>query len=118
MLFDDAIVTRVAPEQRGTAMVFQKPLLFPHLSVEGNVAFGLRMRGVAREEAGRRVREALSLVRLQGFDDRRPNELSGGQEQRVALARALVTDRPRPAIGRAVRKSGRGTTGGDARPCA
>ena len=92
VLFDDAIVTRVVPEQRGTAMVFQKPLLFPHLSVEGNVAFGLRMRGVPREAAGRRVREALSLVRLQGFNERRSNELSGGQEQRVALARALVTE--------------------------
>jgi ABC-type Fe3+/spermidine/putrescine transport system ATPase subunit len=72
--------------------VFQKPLLFPHLSVEGNIGFGLRMRGVAQDETRRRVHEALSLVRLEGFERRRATQLSGGQEQRVALARAMVTE--------------------------
>ena len=73
-------------------MVFQKPLLFPHMSVARNVGFGLKMRGASREEAGGKVREALRRVRMDGFADRAPDELSGGQQQRVALARALVTE--------------------------
>ncbi len=80
------------PERREAAMVFQKPLLFPHMSVARNVGFGLKMRGAPREETGDRVREALRRVRMEGFADRAPEELSGGQQQRVALARALVTD--------------------------
>ena len=79
------------PERRGAAMVFQKPLLFPHMSVARNVGFGLRMRGTRGEEAGRKIDEALRRVRMEGFADRSPEELSGGQQQRVALARALVT---------------------------
>ena len=73
-------------------MVFQKPLLFPHLSVADNVGFGLRMRRVPRGERRNRVAEALVQVQLDGYGPRRVNELSGGQEQRVALARALVTE--------------------------
>jgi len=92
--FGGSVVTRLPAERREAVMVFQKPLLFPHLSVEGNVAFGLRMRGIAAAEQGRRVAEALDQVQLPGFGPRRPAELSGGQEQRVALARALIT-RPR-----------------------
>jgi ABC-type Fe3+/spermidine/putrescine transport system ATPase subunit len=71
-------------------MVFQSYALFTHLTVADNVAFGLRMRRVARPEADRRVREALALVRLEGLGARYPRQLSGGQQQRVALARALV----------------------------
>jgi putative spermidine/putrescine transport system ATP-binding protein len=75
---------------RGTALVFQNYALFPHLSVFENIAFGLRMRRVARSELQHRVDEALSLVRLGALAKRLPGELSGGQQQRVALARALV----------------------------
>ena len=87
-------ITRVPPHKRPVNMVFQRPTLFPHLDVAGNVAFGLRVARVAREEAARRVAKALRLVRLEGFEGRRAHELSGGQMQRVALARALV-NRPR-----------------------
>ena len=82
----------LAPEARRMAMVFQRPLLFPHMGVAANVGFGLKMRAVSRRETARRVAEALGQVRMTGFADRRPDELSGGQQQRVALARALVTD--------------------------
>ncbi len=92
VLVDGRSVLRVPPERRGAAMVFQKPLLFPHMSVEENVGFGLRMRGAPRDEARRRVREALRRVHMDGFASRPPDRLSGGQQQRVALARALVTE--------------------------
>ena len=85
-------VVGTPPERREAAMVFQKPLLFPHMSVARNVGFGLKMRGAPREEAESKVREALRRVRMEGFADRAPEELSGGQQQRVALARALVTE--------------------------
>ena len=76
-------------------MVFQHYALFPHLDVGENIAFGLRRHRVERAEIGRRVGEALELVRLEGYDRRKPNQLSGGQQQRVALARALVN---RPTV--------------------
>jgi spermidine/putrescine transport system ATP-binding protein len=82
------------PFRRNVNTVFQNYALFPHMTVADNVAFGLRMKRVPREETARRVREALQLVRLAGFEDRYPRQLSGGQQQRVALARALV-NRPR-----------------------
>jgi len=83
-------VTRDPPERRPVNMVFQSYALFPHLNVGDNVAFGLRRHKVPRDEVHRRVAEALELVRLTGYDRRRPNQLSGGQQQRIALARALV----------------------------
>ena len=82
------------PEERPVNMVFQRYALFPHLDVFNNVAFGLKMKGVAKSEIGTRVRELLSIVQLEEFSDRRISELSGGQSQRVALARALV-NRPK-----------------------
>ncbi|TAG19490.1 MAG: ABC transporter ATP-binding protein [Rhodobacterales bacterium] len=78
------------PEQRGVVMVFQNPLLFPHLTVAGNVGFGLRMRGLPTAEIQARVADMLERTQLTGLGSRRPAELSGGQAQRVALARALV----------------------------
>ncbi|MBL9050135.1 MAG: ABC transporter ATP-binding protein [Tabrizicola sp.] len=78
------------PERRGVAMVFQSPLLFPHLTVAGNIGFGLRMRGLAPDDIAHRVQSMLSRVRLDGFGPRRPAALSGGQQQRAALARALI----------------------------
>jgi len=92
VLVDGHPVSGVPSEKRGMAMVFQKPLLFPHMTVGANVGFGLRMRSVSPGETRRRVEEALSRVRMEGFAERRPDELSGGQQQRVALARALVTE--------------------------
>jgi spermidine/putrescine ABC transporter ATP-binding subunit len=82
------------PYRRNLGVVFQDYALFPHMSVAENVAFGLRMRGISPDDIARRVDEALALVKLVGFDARRPAQLSGGQRQRVALARALVI-RPR-----------------------
>jgi ABC-type Fe3+/spermidine/putrescine transport system ATPase subunit len=83
-------VTRTPPYRRPANMVFQRPTLFPHLNVFENVAFGLRVANVSREEIRTRVRASLALVRLDGYEDRKNYELSGGQMQRVALARALV----------------------------
>jgi len=83
-------VTRVAPSQRAVNTVFQDYALFPHMSVEDNVAYGLRVRRTPKQETRRRVGESLALVRLSGFEKRRPSQLSGGQRQRVALARALI----------------------------
>ena len=86
----DQSVNHLPPEQRGVAMVFQKPFLFTHLNVFENVAFGLRMRSDT-DNLKARVTEMLEMVRLPHFESRRPHQLSGGQEQRVALARALIT---------------------------
>jgi putative spermidine/putrescine transport system ATP-binding protein len=83
-------VTTLPPWKRNAGMVFQSYALFPHLSVAENVAFGLEMRNVPKSDIGGRVKEALRLVRLDGYAERLPRQLSGGQQQRVALARALV----------------------------
>ena len=85
-------VSKLPPEKRNTAMVFQSYALFPHMNVLQNVAFGLRMRRVGRAEARDRAREARKRARLEGFDERKPSQLSGGQRQRVAVARALVVE--------------------------
>ena len=83
-------ITRLPPWQRNTGLVFQSYALFPHMTVNQNVAFALEMRQVPKPEIAPRVAEALSLVRLGHLGDRFPRQLSGGQQQRVALARALV----------------------------
>ncbi|MFI8184090.1 ABC transporter ATP-binding protein [Actinacidiphila glaucinigra] len=87
-------VTRLAPFERDVNTVFQDYALFPHMTVEQNVAYGLKVRRVPKAERIERARAALASVRLEGFGARRPAQLSGGQRQRVALARALV-GRPR-----------------------
>jgi iron(III) transport system ATP-binding protein len=85
-------VTNLSAAERNAAMVFQSYALFPHLNVEGNVAFGLISGGLSRREARDRSATALATVGLAGLGDRLPSELSGGQQQRVALARALVLE--------------------------
>jgi spermidine/putrescine transport system ATP-binding protein len=90
IVLDGRDMAETPPHRRPVNTVFQSYALFPHLDVAANVGFGLRFQSVGREESGRRVAEALRLVRLGGYGDRRPSELSGGQQQRVALARALV----------------------------
>ncbi len=80
--------------KRNIGMVFQRYTLFPHLTVGENVAFPLRIRRLPKADVERKVKEALRLVRLEGFEDRKPALMSGGQQQRVALARALVYDPP------------------------
>jgi len=87
-------VTRLAPFERDVNTVFQDYALFPHMTVGENVAYGLEVRKVPKLERRERVAEALRMVRLEGYDGRKPGQLSGGQRQRVALARALV-NRPR-----------------------
>jgi spermidine/putrescine transport system ATP-binding protein len=81
--------------RRPTNTIFQRPALFPHLTVEANIGFGLRIDKLSSAETRTRVGEALDLVELSGYEGRRPHELSGGQQQRVAIARALVK---RPAV--------------------
>src|SRR5271163_4497401 len=85
-------VNGLPPGERGTAMMFQSYALFPHRSVLDNVAFALKMRGVAKAERHAKARELLEKVQLEAFAQRLPSELSGGQQQRVALARALITN--------------------------
>ncbi len=80
------------PYERNVGLLFQDYALFPHMSVEQNVAYGLKRRGYQRSRIDRRVGEMLDLVKLDGFEQRRPSQLSGGQQQRVALARALATN--------------------------
>ena len=87
-------VSRVPPYDRAVNTVFQDYALFPHMSVGDNVAYGLRVAKVPKRERAKLSEEALEMVRLPGYDDRKPGELSGGQRQRVALARAIV-NRPR-----------------------
>jgi putative spermidine/putrescine transport system ATP-binding protein len=83
-------VSSLPPNERDVNTVFQDYALFPHMSVEKNIDYGLKVKGVPGSERSDRVAEALAMVRLDGFASRRPNQLSGGQRQRVALARALV----------------------------
>ncbi|MEP7247008.1 MAG: ABC transporter ATP-binding protein, partial [Gammaproteobacteria bacterium] len=83
-------VSDVPPYERNVNTVFQDYALFPHMTVLENVAYGPRVRGVSSSERASRAREMLDLVKLAGFEDRKPGQLSGGQKQRVALARALI----------------------------
>jgi spermidine/putrescine transport system ATP-binding protein len=87
-----ADVTREPPDKRPVNMVFQSYALFPHLDVAGNIAFGLKRRGMDGAQIRRRTAEILEKVHLPGYEKRRTNELSGGQQQRIALARALVNE--------------------------
>jgi putative spermidine/putrescine transport system ATP-binding protein len=87
---DGERIDHLPPERRGFGMVFQNYALFPHMTVFGNIAFGLQLQRRPAAEIRERVREMLELVQLPGFEDRYPGQLSGGQQQRIAIARALV----------------------------
>jgi putative spermidine/putrescine transport system ATP-binding protein len=88
--FGDRDMSFVPPHKRNVGMVFQNYALFPHMTVAGNVAYPLKLRGLSRADIARRVSRALALVQLQGLEGRYSDQLSGGQRQRVALARAIV----------------------------
>ncbi|MGT3003911.1 ferric ABC transporter ATP-binding protein [Pasteurella multocida] len=90
IFIDGEDVTKSSIQNRDICIVFQSYALFPHMSIGDNVGYGLKMQGVSREERAKRVKEALELVDLAGFEDRYVDQISGGQQQRVALARALV----------------------------
>jgi iron(III) transport system ATP-binding protein len=85
-------ITDLPPEKRGVGLVFQNYALWPHMTVYQNLGFGLQLKRVSKEEAKKRIDDALAMVRLSGFEERYPRQLSGGQQQRVALARALVIE--------------------------
>jgi multiple sugar transport system ATP-binding protein len=91
----DKIVNDVAPKDRDIAMVFQSYALYPHMSVRDNLAFGLKLRKVAKADIEKRINEAAGILQLEKLLDRKPKELSGGQRQRVALGRAIVRE---PAV--------------------
>ena len=92
ILIDGANVVDVPPAKRGLSMVFQSYALYPHMSVRGNIAFGLKMAGLPRPEIDRKVDAAAAILNLTSYLDRKPRELSGGQRQRVAIGRAIVRE--------------------------
>jgi multiple sugar transport system ATP-binding protein len=95
LLIGDRVVNNVAPKDRDIAMVFQSYALYPHMSVYDNLAFGLKLRKMKKDEIDRRVQEGAKILGLEKFLDRKPKALSGGQRQRVALGRAIVRE---PAV--------------------
>jgi len=90
LYIDDRLVNNVAPKDRDIAMVFQSYALYPHMTVFDNMAFGLKLRKMPKEEIEQRVREAAKILEIEQYLDRKPKALSGGQRQRVALGRAIV----------------------------
>ena len=115
VLFDDRNMTSVPIERRNVGMVFQSYALFPNMSVADNIGYGLKIRGIGREERASRVAELVALTNITGLENRRVDQLSGGQRQRVALARAvairpgiLLLDEPLTALDAALRDRLRG----------
>jgi len=112
ILLDGRDIAHVLPHERPVNMMFQNYALFPHLSVRDNIAFGLKRAGMARADIATRVAEMVALVKLEGFEKRKPDQLSGGQKQRVALARSLarrpqvlLLDEPLAALDKKLRES-------------
>ncbi len=108
---DGQSVLNTPPRERGIGVVFQNYALFPHMTVRGNLAFPLEVRGIPADQQAQRIQRVLQVVRLEGFEERHPSELSGGQQQRVAIARALVfrpnlvlMDEPLGALDRRLRE--------------
>lgn len=111
ILLDGKLVNDLPPYKRDCSIVFQRLALFPHMTVEENIAFGLEQRRVPKGEIKKKIEEMLDLVKLSGLERRRPDQLSGGQQQRVALARSLVIqpkvlllDEPLASLDRKLRK--------------
>src|SRR6201997_4979809 len=92
ILIDGKNVVDVPPAKRGLSMVFQSYALYPHMSVRGNIAFGLKMAGLPKQEISQKVEAAAATLNLTPYLDRKPRELSGGQRQRVAIGRAIVRE--------------------------
>src|ERR1700758_420124 len=90
IIVDGQDITQLPPYQRPVNMMFQSYALFPHMTVEGNIAYGLKRDHLSKPDIDARVAELLKLVKLEGYEQRKPNQLSGGQRQRVALARSLA----------------------------
>lgn len=89
---DNKNIVHLPPEERGMGMVFQNYALWPHMTVYGNLAFGLQIRKITKDEIKKRIKKVLSMVQLEGFEDRFPRQMSGGQQQRIAMARALILE--------------------------
>ena len=87
---DDRKITSIPPEKRGIGMVFQNYALWPHMTVYGNLAFGLQIRKVPKDEINKKIKKVLGMVQLEGYENRYPRQMSGGQQQRIAMARALI----------------------------
>jgi len=90
ILMDGTDIGALEPDKRGVNMVFQNYALFPHMNVEQNIGYSLKLKNLPKQEIQAKVKQALALVRLDGYEKRKPDELSGGQRQRVAVARALI----------------------------
>ena len=90
ILIGDKVINDVSPSQRDVAMVFQNYALYPHMSVRGNMSYGLKNRKMPKDEIERRIMDAAKMLKIDQFLDRQPNQLSGGQRQRVAMGRAIV----------------------------
>ena len=112
ILIDGVDMTSVAPYDRPVNIMFQNYALFPHMSVFENIAYGLKKEGLQKESIEEKVQKMLALVKLEGYENRKPNQLSGGQSQRVALARSLVKepkvlllDEPMAALDKKLRQS-------------
>ena len=90
ILIGDRVINDVSPSERDVAMVFQNYALYPHMSVRGNMSYGLKNRKMDKEEIERRITDAAKMLKIDQFLDRQPNQLSGGQRQRVAMGRAIV----------------------------